>query len=86
MRPPNTRTPGFEEENRHKPAEVLVAEESARPMSADEVADALLTALGRRHGGLLVVPGAGNRTLALGIRHLPGVADRVLRRRPAPAR
>ncbi len=82
--PPNTRTPGFEEESRHKPAEVLAAEEKASTLTADEVAEALLRALHRR-GGFLVVPGRDNQALALAMRHLPAVADRLLRRKPAPS-
>ncbi len=80
--PPNTLTPGFEEENRHKPAEVLAAEESVRTLTPEQVADALLRAL-RRGGGLLVVPGRDSRLAALAIRHAPAVVDRALRR-PAP--
>jgi 3-dehydrosphinganine reductase len=81
--PPNTLTPGFEEENRHKPAEVLAAEESVSTLTADEVADALVRALPRRRG-FLVVPGRDSRLAAVAIRHLPAVVDRALRRPPAP--
>jgi len=77
--PPNTLTPGFEEENRHKPTEVLAAEENVATLSAEEVADALLRAL-RRRRGFLVVPGRDSRLAAFAIRHLPFVVDRALRR------
>ncbi len=77
--PPNTLTPGFEEESRHKPAEVLAAEESVATLTPEAVADALLRALRRRHG-FLVVPGRDSRLAAVAIRHLPFVVDRVLRR------
>ncbi|GAA3667001.1 hypothetical protein GCM10022237_28730 [Nocardioides ginsengisoli] len=77
--PPNTLTPGFEEENRHKPAEVLAAEESVSTLTADEVADELMRALPRRRG-FLVVPGRDSRLAAVAIRHLPAVVDRALRR------
>ncbi|HWJ66045.1 MAG TPA: SDR family NAD(P)-dependent oxidoreductase [Nocardioides sp.] len=77
--PPNTLTPGFEEENRHKPPEVLAAEESVRTLSPEQVADALMVAL-RRRRGFLVVPGRDSRLAARAIRHLPGVVDRALRR------
>ncbi|WP_028656941.1 SDR family NAD(P)-dependent oxidoreductase [Nocardioides sp. J54] len=77
--PPNTLTPGFEEENRHKPAEVLAAEESVRTLTPEQVADALVAAL-RRRRGFLVVPGRDSRLAALTIRHLPAVVDRALRR------
>jgi 3-dehydrosphinganine reductase len=78
--PPNTRPPGFDEENRHQPPEVRGAEEGAGTLDADEVADALWRALRRRHG-FLVVPGREARVAAAVIRHLPPVADRALRRR-----
>lgn len=77
--PPNTLTPGFEEENRHKPAEVLAAEESVRTLTPEQVADELLRAL-RRRRGFLVVPGRDSRLAAVAIRHLPAVVDRALRR------
>ncbi|WGX94995.1 SDR family NAD(P)-dependent oxidoreductase [Nocardioides sp. L-11A] len=81
--PPNTLTPGFAEENRHKPAEVLAAEESVATLTPQAVADALLRAL-RRRRGFLVVPGRDSRLAAVAIRHLPVVVDRALRR-PGPS-
>ena len=77
--PPNTLTPGFEEENRFKPAEVLAAEESVRTLTPEQVADELMRAL-RRKRGFLVVPGRDSRLAALAIRHAPAVVDRALRR------
>lgn len=80
--PPNTLTPGFAEESLHKPPEVLAAEESVATLTPDQVADALVRALARRRG-FLVVPGRDSRLAALAIRHLPAVVDRALRR-PTP--
>lgn len=80
--PPNTLTPGFAEENRHKPAEVLAAEESVATLTPEQVADTLVRALGRRRG-FLVIPGRDSRLAAVAIRHLPAVVDRALRR-PTP--
>jgi 3-dehydrosphinganine reductase len=77
--PPNTLTPGFDEENRHKPAEVLAAEESVATLAPEAVADTLVRALARRRG-FLVVPGRDSRLAAVAIRHLPFVVDRALRR------
>ncbi|WP_183094167.1 SDR family oxidoreductase [Nocardioides stalactiti] len=77
--PPNTLTPGFEEENRHKPPEVLAAEESVSTLTPEQVAEALLKAL-RRRRGFLVVPGRDSRFAAWAIRYLPVVVDRALRR------
>lgn len=78
--PPNTRTPGFEEENRHKPAEVLKAEEKVATLSAEQVADELVRALGSRRRRFLVIPGRSSRLAASAIRHVPGLVDRSLRR------
>ncbi len=77
--PPNTLTPGFEEENRHKPPEVLAAEESVATLTPEAVADTLIRAL-RRRRGFLVIPGRDSRFAAVAIRHLPFVVDRALRR------
>jgi 3-dehydrosphinganine reductase len=77
--PPNTRTPGFDEENRTKPAEVLAAEERIRTLDPDEVADYLLKVLPRRPN--LVIPALDGRLGHSVIRHLPRLADRMLRRR-----
>lgn len=77
--PPNTLTPGFDAENRHKPAEVLAAEENVATLTPEAVADTLVRAL-RRRRGFLVVPGRDSRLAAVAIRHLPSVADRALRR------
>lgn len=76
--PPNTRTPGFDEENRTKPAEVLAAEEKVRTLGPEQVADHLLKVLPRRPN--LVIPGVDSRLGHAVVRHLPRVADRVLRR------
>jgi 3-dehydrosphinganine reductase len=76
--PPNTRTPGFDEENRTKPAEVLAAEEKVRTLEPDQVAEHLLKVLPRRPR--LVIPSADGRLGHAVIRHLPRVADRMLRR------
>lgn len=78
--PPNTRTPGFDEENRTKPAEVLAAEEKVKTLEPDQVADYLLRALQGRPN--LIVPSLDGRLGHAVIRHLPRVAERVMRRRP----
>ena len=77
--PPNTLTPGYDEENRFKPAEVLAAEESVKTLTPEQVADALMTSLGRKRG-FLVVPGRDSRLAAVAVRYLPAVVDRALRR------
>jgi 3-dehydrosphinganine reductase len=77
--PPNTRTPGFDEENRTKPAEVLAAEQKVKTLEPVQVADYLLKVLPRRPN--LVIPGADGRLGHSVVRHLPRLADRLLRRR-----
>ena len=77
--PPNTRTPGFDEENRTKPAEVLAAEEKVKTLEPEQVADYLLKVLPKRPN--LVIPGLDGRLGHSVIRHLPWVAERTLRRR-----
>lgn len=76
--PPNTRTPGFDEENRTKPAEVLAAEEKVKTLEPEQVADHLLKVLPRRPR--VVIPSADGRLGHAVIRHLPRVAERILRR------
>ena len=76
--PPNTRTPGFDAENRTKPPEVLAAEEKVATLDPDDVARVLLRALPRRPR--VVVPGRDGRLAHLALRLAPGVVDRVLRR------
>lgn len=81
--PPNTRTPGFDEENRHKPAEVLAAEETVTTLEPEAVAAELLAALGSRR--FLVIPGRDGRLAHVAMRLAPSVVDRMLRR-PEPVR
>jgi len=78
--PPNTRTPGFEEENRTKPPEVLAAEEKVQTLDAAEVAEVLLRALPRNPA--LVLADRSSRSAGLAIRLVPGVVERSLRRKP----
>jgi 3-dehydrosphinganine reductase len=76
--PPNTRTPGFDEENKTKPAEVLAAEEKVKTLDPEQVAAYLLKTLPRRPH--LVIPALDGRLGHSVIRHLPRIADRMLRR------
>jgi 3-dehydrosphinganine reductase len=77
--PPNTLTPGFAEENRDKPAEVLAAEEKVKTLRPEQVAEHLLKVL--PGNPRLVVPGFDSRLAYLALRLLPGLAERVMRRR-----
>jgi 3-dehydrosphinganine reductase len=77
--PPNTRTPGFDEENKTKPAEVLAAEEKVRTLEPEQVADYLLKVLPAKPN--VVIPSLDGRLGHAVIRHLPRVAERMLRRK-----
>jgi short-subunit dehydrogenase len=82
--PPDTRTPGFEHENRTKPAETHAASAGASVLDVEQVADALLDGLARRH--FLIIPGRAARFGHLMKRFFPGVVARVLDRQVAKAR
>jgi 3-dehydrosphinganine reductase len=76
--PPNTRTPGFVEENRYKPAEVLKAEEKVSTVDPDVVAAALLRQL---PSNPFVITASLDSRLAVVLLHLaPWIVDRALRR------
>lgn len=79
--PPNTRTPGLEEENRHKPAEVRAVEEKVAVLEAEQVAEALLRELPR--GRFLVIPSRDGR-LAQALNRLAPWALEFFLRRPYP--
>jgi 3-dehydrosphinganine reductase len=80
--PPDTDTPGFAQENTTKPAETRAVSSSARVLSADDVAAALLAGMAKR--ALLIIPGREGRMAALAKRLFPalvaGVMDRQVRR------
>jgi 3-dehydrosphinganine reductase len=75
--PPDTDTPGFETENQTKPEETR-AISTARVMTADAVADALLRGMARR--SLLIIPGVDGRLGVLAKRLFPGVVQRIMDR------
>jgi 3-dehydrosphinganine reductase len=78
--PPSTRTPGFEEENRLKPPEVLRMEEKAGTVEAQDVARALLRALPGRP--FLIHPSLESRLIFRASRFLPQRVLDFLMRRP----
>ncbi|MBU0506244.1 MAG: SDR family oxidoreductase [bacterium] len=67
--PPNTDTPGFAEENKYKPAEVLKLEEKMKSLSAEAVAKAALKGLAK--GTSIIIPGTGNKLNYLAAKLLP---------------
>ncbi|MDJ0866572.1 MAG: SDR family oxidoreductase [Myxococcota bacterium] len=74
--PTDTDTPQLAEENRHKPAVTREISGTARVLTPDEVADALLEGVAR--GRFWIVPGLRARALAALIRHVPSLARRVV--------
>ena len=70
--PPDTDTPGLEEENRTKPEETKALSKSARIMSPDEVAEACLKGMAR--GRFLIIPGLAGKLTWLVKRLWPGPA------------
>ncbi len=76
--PPDTDTPGFVIENRTKPEETRAISATAKVMSADAVAEALID--GMRSERLLIIPGRDSRLVVLVKRLFPGILERVLDR------
>jgi 3-dehydrosphinganine reductase len=70
--PPNTDTPGFERENRTKPAETHAVEGTAGTYSPDQVAAALVRGL-RRRGRFLIFCGFMSSLTSLAHRLAPGL-------------
>lgn len=80
--PPNTRTPGLDEENRYKPPEVLAAEEKVKVLEPEEVAEPLLRALPK--APFLVIPTADGWAAHLLNRFAPWLLELFVRR-PDPS-
>ncbi len=76
--PPDTKTPGFDEENKGKPPETKAASAGASVLDVETVADALLDGIER--GRFLIIPGKEARFAARMKRFLPGLLMRVLDR------
>jgi 3-dehydrosphinganine reductase len=79
--PPDTQTPGFEHENRSKPAETHAASAGGGVLSADDVAEALFNGLAR--GRFLILPGREARFSYIMKRFFPGIVARVIDRQVA---
>ncbi|MBN9414525.1 hypothetical protein ABS71_04820 [bacterium SCN 62-11] len=79
--PPNTRTPGLDQENLRKPPEVLAQEEKVQVLEASVVARYLLKALPRNP--FTVIPSLDGRLAHLLARWAPGILNRILERPPA---
>ena len=77
--PPNTRTPGLEQENQTKPIEVLQTEEKAKTLSPEQVAKYLVRKLpSRQH---VLIPNLDGRLAFFLKRWFPSVLHQFVRRR-----
>lgn len=76
--PPDTDTPGLAIENETKPAETQAITATARVMSPEAVAEALVRGMTRRR--FLIIPGTDGRLIVLGKRLFPGLVARVIDR------
>jgi 3-dehydrosphinganine reductase len=76
--PPNTRTPGLEEENKFKPAAVLKTEEKAKPVDPDFVAKGLLKALPKNE--FMIVPTFDGKLAYTLSRHAPSILNQFVKR------
>lgn len=79
--PPNTRTPGLDQENLRKPPEVLAQEEKVQVLEAAQVARYLLKAL--PSNPFTVIPSFDGRLAHLLSRWAPGILNLFLKRPPA---
>ncbi len=77
--PPNTKTPGLVEENKHKPAEVLATEEKTTVLEPEAVAHALLKRLPRKE--FLIVPSFDGKMANYLNRLSPKIIDFFIRRK-----
>lgn len=76
--PPNTRTPGLDEENRTKPAELLAVEEKVKVLDPEEVTAALLKNLPRKK--FIIVPTLDGRLAYYLKRYCPLLLSPFIRR------
>jgi len=76
--PPDTETPGFQVENRTKPAETRAVSAAARVLHPDEVAKGLIQ--GIRKSKFLIIPSVEGRMIHLFKRMFPSVLDWIMDR------
>jgi len=82
--PPDTDTPGFATENTTKPPETQAISASAKLLTADDVADALLAGMARR--APLIIPRFHGKLSALAKRFAPWLVERTMDRAIARTR
>jgi 3-dehydrosphinganine reductase len=73
--PPDTETPGFEEENKAKPLEVMLMSETGGLLSPDQVAKKLIQAVIKKK--FYIMPGQ-SRLLWTIVRHFPNLAHTIM--------
>ena len=76
--PPNTRTPGLDEENKTKPSEVLKIEEKVKVVEPEFVADALLKGVIRKKK--MIIPTFDSTVLWYLQRYVPKIAGLFVKR------
>lgn len=76
--PPNTRTPGLDEENKYKPAEVLKTEEKAKPVDPDYIARELMKSLKSRK--FMIVPTFDGSLAYFLSRYSPAILHQFVKR------
>jgi len=76
--PPDTDTPGYQIENRTKPAETAAISQATKVMQPEAVAAAVLKGVSK--GKFLILPGAETKFLHLAKRFLPSLVDRIMDR------
>lgn len=80
--PPNTKTPGLEIENKHKPAEVLATEEKVKTLEPSEVARYTLKKM--KKNAFWIIPTMDSQLAFYLKRYAPAVL-RMFTKRPKPA-
>ncbi len=76
--PPDTDTPGFEEENKTKPPETMAISQSVKLMTAEAVAEVFVKELKR--GKPIIIPGYDGKFTYLAKRFVPGIVKFVMDR------
>ena len=76
--PPDTQTPGFDQENKTKPKETIAISEGGGLLDAGAVADALLC--GIENGTPVIIPGLEGKLTHFLKRHTPFVLDLIMNR------
>ena len=82
--PPDTDTPGFQEENKSKPDETRAISAAAKIMSPDDVAKVLIKNIGAKP--FMIIPNMDGRMTYIAKRLLPGLVNFVMDRSIRKAR